>query len=424
MAERTSIISHPPREYFIAIRAPYLTICEDNHCAAMLLAVFEYFTNSVYTDAESRDQKVTEPWMEISRSALSSAMMGLYSSRTVFEALQFIASKGFIVIDQKSTVGGGNWYCIVSNTIQSAIDKVGNGKYGRVGFLNHAKLHDWDEDTSKPIETLAIPIVQNCTAEVGIDVQNCTIPPLVYKEEEEELKPLLSASEENTTSTPLAEKQDSSGETYSDMVLYLKSTLRDDPQRRKQKLNTKPWQGPLERLYDFWVVDQAGVKVSWARALAGGKAHPVEYALTLLRAEATGVVRRKPAYSASPAAGGTLPAGWSTEQSEPAEMAEFYKLVPSAKPTLRWDPKPWVRKALLNSRMFDDWTNKFAEAAALAETLSGTDYNQPIHFEWFVENWDRLLAGYFDNWLKPKKKTMAEKHAEVTNMDLGDINSL
>ena len=426
MAERSSIISHFPRGYLTLIRASYLIICDGDHCAAMLLALFEYLTNKIFSDAEQVQKQVEEAWFAINRESLSDACLRLYSPRSIQESLITLTAKGLVQVRDKAVARGSSLYLLNIPALQAMETKTGNGPYGNFGWSNQAKLLDWTESApivGLPINELANPIEQNCSVKPASIEQNCSVLPLVYIEEEQELKPSYSVLEENTASTPLAEKQDSSGEEYSDMVLYLKSTLRAHAQHKPQKLNTKRWQEPLENLYEYWKSDQESVKFHWAKAIAGGKAFPAEYTLASLRSDNTSTARRKTPASASPSFGGSKTAHDPPGSSEPPEMAEFYKLVPSAKPTLRWDPKPWVRKALLNSRMFDDWANKFADAAALAETLAGTDYNQPIHFEWFIENWDRLLAGYFDNWLKPKKKTMAQRHAEITNMDLGDINN-
>lgn len=109
MGERTSCIEHPESTPIVIIRADYLAICEDDHCRAALLAIFEWWTNvkrgwseqarmsnDIARAGGAQGTQDEDTWIWKTVADLSIDMLGLYSERSIRPALKWLAGQGFI----------------------------------------------------------------------------------------------------------------------------------------------------------------------------------------------------------------------------------------------------------------------------------------------------------------------------------------
>jgi len=105
---KSSCISHNARQQIVIIREDYLIICDDNHCAAALLNIFEYWTNIKLGNQEQAqvENKIaaaggaapveSDLWIYKSIPELQTECMGLFGETKISKGLKFILDKGFI----------------------------------------------------------------------------------------------------------------------------------------------------------------------------------------------------------------------------------------------------------------------------------------------------------------------------------------
>lgn len=83
-------INHPTSAPLVMLRSEYLTLCDRNHCAAKLLAIFEFWTNKLRWLGKIRD------WIYKTLDALYHELMGEHGIHTIRRALALLEDKGYI----------------------------------------------------------------------------------------------------------------------------------------------------------------------------------------------------------------------------------------------------------------------------------------------------------------------------------------
>lgn len=109
MTERTSCIQHPPNAPLLVIRDEYLVLCEGDHCAAALLAVFEFWHNVKLANAEQakidveiaakegvEPKQSAELWIYKSQEELQDDMLGLFGETKIAKATRWLISAGYL----------------------------------------------------------------------------------------------------------------------------------------------------------------------------------------------------------------------------------------------------------------------------------------------------------------------------------------
>src|SRR3990167_4512292 len=105
---KSSCIKHPEKRSLVMLRQEFLEICEGSLAAAILLGVFEYWTNVKLaenkqrsTENESRKSHGKEPleihtWIYKSHNDLLTDTMGLLKEYEVRDGLKFLLDKNFL----------------------------------------------------------------------------------------------------------------------------------------------------------------------------------------------------------------------------------------------------------------------------------------------------------------------------------------
>jgi hypothetical protein len=111
--KREPCIQFPQREKLLIIRESYLSICDNDTCAAALLSVFQYWheiklANSEqachYNQAAQREGiqsfQDEELWVYKSHAELSRDLFDLYSEKPIGAAVKLLLAKGYISVRQ------------------------------------------------------------------------------------------------------------------------------------------------------------------------------------------------------------------------------------------------------------------------------------------------------------------------------------
>jgi hypothetical protein len=94
MTTSKSCINHPEKIPLVLLRSDYLEIC-GNHCAAKLLAIFEFWTNKLSFVAD-RLGKVAREWIYKSLACLQSELMGEHGIHAIRKGISVLEGLGFI----------------------------------------------------------------------------------------------------------------------------------------------------------------------------------------------------------------------------------------------------------------------------------------------------------------------------------------
>lgn len=139
---KSSCITHNSRQIAVIIRQDYLAICDNNHCAAALLNIFEYWTNiklgqqeqarieNEIADAGKADKIDDSLWIYKSIPELQKELMGLFGETKVGNALKIILDKGFITTRNNPKYGWDRklQYLFNIELVQAVILRYGNRK--------------------------------------------------------------------------------------------------------------------------------------------------------------------------------------------------------------------------------------------------------------------------------------------------------
>lgn len=94
MTTSKSCINHPEKSPLVLLRSDYLEIC-GNHCAAKLLAIFEFWTNKL-SFVGDRLGKVAREWIYKSLSCLQSELMGEHGIHAIRKGISVLEGLGFV----------------------------------------------------------------------------------------------------------------------------------------------------------------------------------------------------------------------------------------------------------------------------------------------------------------------------------------
>jgi len=96
---RESCIQHRKGERCVVIRSDYLELLEDDQCAAILLAYFEYLTNGELANMESAEQTGL-PWVRASLERIGQGILGRYKDTWIRKSLDRLIAAGFLREEQ------------------------------------------------------------------------------------------------------------------------------------------------------------------------------------------------------------------------------------------------------------------------------------------------------------------------------------
>jgi len=85
-----SVIQHPESSPLVMLRSEFLAIT-NNHCAAKLLAIFEFWTNKL-----KQTGKGTREWIYKSVARLHEELMGEHGTNSIRAAINILTEKGFL----------------------------------------------------------------------------------------------------------------------------------------------------------------------------------------------------------------------------------------------------------------------------------------------------------------------------------------
>ena len=134
---RKSVISHPPKERFVELRTGYQAIVGQDDCAAMLLSIFEHWTNyklgqrnqaehhnQAACDESLEETQDTGLWIYKSNDDLSEELLGHYSGRVISRALKTLLEYGFLLRRTNPKYGWDRTlqYLFVTEVVQAALD--------------------------------------------------------------------------------------------------------------------------------------------------------------------------------------------------------------------------------------------------------------------------------------------------------------
>ncbi len=134
---KDSCIDHQRRGDLIVLRRHMVDLFGGDHCAAVVLAYFEYATNGEL-DRFERSGDVGEPWVTATMPSIYQETTGLFSIRTLQTRIDWLQSIGFLTVDQQN--GKANRYLLNIDLVNECIDR------RRVlAFSTPAKLPGSDE---------------------------------------------------------------------------------------------------------------------------------------------------------------------------------------------------------------------------------------------------------------------------------------
>lgn len=118
---RSSCIEHPQRSRYLIIRDHYLYMFDQDLPAAALLAAFENLCN-LELDRLTEEQQNIVPWLVLDLPEVSRSTMGMYSGRSIQEALKRIEQSGLITVERRG-LGKSNKYLFHYDRVQTALRK-------------------------------------------------------------------------------------------------------------------------------------------------------------------------------------------------------------------------------------------------------------------------------------------------------------
>lgn len=133
---KASCILRPEREPIAILRKSFITICNGDRCAAMLLADFEYWHNVKLAGEEeeirkARDQPGYVPnlslWVYKSADDLTTDLLGEYGRNKVLGGVALLLTMGFLITrpDNRNNFSKGRWFLLQPDTVNAAL--ISNG---------------------------------------------------------------------------------------------------------------------------------------------------------------------------------------------------------------------------------------------------------------------------------------------------------
>ncbi len=97
---KDSCIPHQ-QTYYIEFRRDYVDMFDGDHCAAVLMGLFEFLTNGELTRFRMANES-GEPWFKSTMPAICEETLGLYSIRSLQERIDFMEKCGLLTVSRKS----------------------------------------------------------------------------------------------------------------------------------------------------------------------------------------------------------------------------------------------------------------------------------------------------------------------------------
>lgn len=122
--ERVSCIKHRDKSSFLKVHEDYLDLLGRDFCAAVVLAVFEYWTNNEIAKMTKEGRFGEDPWFEASIPELYTEMLGMYSQKSIQEAVKVIEGTKFLSVSRPGR-GQLNKYLVNSKELNKALNPDG-----------------------------------------------------------------------------------------------------------------------------------------------------------------------------------------------------------------------------------------------------------------------------------------------------------
>ena len=144
----TSCISHPPQQALIVLRKWQVDFCNGNHCAAMLLANFEYWHN-IKCDMLKLNRHDESPLFHKKLEEIKENLLGMYSDNTINKGIKLLESLGVISIhknpDPRYSFDRTRYFKFYPNICQAWID----GRYQQV--TNQVTQNKSSDECDQPL---------------------------------------------------------------------------------------------------------------------------------------------------------------------------------------------------------------------------------------------------------------------------------
>lgn len=118
----------PHKGSYLRIHEDYLKLMGGNFCEAAVLDVIEYWTGIEWANA-NKSGEFRLPWVEAPLPKIHTEMYGMYSLRSIQEALKRVESAGFITVD-RSHGGSSNKYLLNVGSLTWALTHSGPQEVG------------------------------------------------------------------------------------------------------------------------------------------------------------------------------------------------------------------------------------------------------------------------------------------------------
>jgi len=99
---KDSCINHTQSSYYVELREDFVNLFDGDHCAGVILSLFEFMTNNKLAEFRLASEDDKEPWVKASMSRIYEETLGLYSIRALQSRIDFIENCGLIKIDDKA----------------------------------------------------------------------------------------------------------------------------------------------------------------------------------------------------------------------------------------------------------------------------------------------------------------------------------
>lgn len=129
---RTSCVWHPTNARLLMVREEFIRLCDGDHCAASLLAIFEYWHNVRLRQIEQEHVRHAydpnyspnvEIWVYKSVEDLAVDLLGLYGERKVRDSLAFLVSRQYVQTrpNPKNTYDRTKQYQLLPERVSAAL---------------------------------------------------------------------------------------------------------------------------------------------------------------------------------------------------------------------------------------------------------------------------------------------------------------
>lgn len=379
---------------FMQIRSDYLDLFEGDHCAAILLWIFEYQTDHEIGRLELAKENGA-PWIKISVDQLEGEFLGLFRESAIKDRLALF--REYQLIQVESGKGGrASQYLLDCNTVSELLQS-----------RKHITVdHDRPEAARRP--------QQKSEPEAAAEVAG---RPHIR---EEELR-----SKNNTPvapSSPLANEEENAEGT-----LEVLSRLRREAEhcgrlKAAESAALEEWlpsalgryeSGQITAAFEAFLADEYWKPKKFPiRAFMSQLSRYVERnGAERTPAPRLAIAEAVPTPNSLPVAS-TQPAVCNPRETANEIAAKWNQLVPSAPVALPLHATAATRlQSLLNVSEFADSFGVMAEKAEKIKAARGDDADW-MDFHWLirkakngeVENWQKLLSGEF-NWMSNKRKS-------------------